>query len=150
MAVVSPEVSSIVIASTATHRSLLGLHCKPPPSVAGTVPRSPRCESQVDKDEHLVRILPENAPLDGPSELETRDLRYPSGSTPDHFQQAIAIDLVCSISEETVVASEPSPPTINDRHVQVENCFGLPVLKDAVYCTTAITHCSCGLCKRTP
>lgn len=149
MALVSSDVSSIVVVSAATYRSLLELHCKPPPSVAGTISRSPGCESQVGKDGRLVRTLPEKAPFDGQSEVETRDLPSVSRSTLDHPQQATAIDVAYSISEETPVASEPSPPTVlpqtNDRYVQDENNVGLPVPKDTVHGATTVTQCSYGL-----
>ncbi|KAG9061040.1 hypothetical protein KI688_007669 [Linnemannia hyalina] len=108
MAVVSSEVSSIKIASSAAHRSPLELH-----------PRSSRCESQVDKDGRLVRISSEKALLDGQSEVETGDLAFASGSTCDHPQQATII--------EAPVASEPPPPTVlpqtNDQLVNVENAL---------------------------
>ncbi|KAF9536420.1 hypothetical protein EC957_010997, partial [Mortierella hygrophila] len=122
MAAVSSEASSIAIASAAAHRSPLELHYKPPPSVAGTVPRSSRSESQVDSDECLVRISSEKAFLDGQSKVKTGDLASASGSTRDHPQQATII--------EAPVASEPSPPTVlpqtNDQLVKVENIFRFP------------------------
>ncbi|KAF9146263.1 hypothetical protein BGX30_002519 [Mortierella sp. GBA39] len=154
MAAVSSEVSSIAIASAAAHRSLLGLHYKPPPSEADTAPRSSRCESHVDNDECLVQISPEKALLDGQSEVEAGDLASASGSTRDHPQQATIIDVACFSFEEALVKIEPSPPTMlpqtNDRHVQVENNFKLPVLRDTEHCTTTMTQCSSGLCECSP
>ncbi|OAQ22859.1 hypothetical protein K457DRAFT_1825144 [Linnemannia elongata AG-77] len=154
MAAVPSEVSSIVIAPTAPHRSLLELHYKPSPSEARTIPRSQRCESQVQKDECLVPILLETTPLDGQAEIDTGDPPSASGITLDHIQQATAIDVTCSISEETPVTGEPSYPTVllqtNGRHVQVENTSRLPALRDTVHCTTTLTQCSHSLCECRP
>ncbi|KAF9281372.1 Transducin (beta)-like 1 X-linked receptor 1, partial [Linnemannia elongata] len=154
MAAVPSEVSSIVIAPAAPHRSLLELHYKPSPSEARTVPRSQRCESQVQKDECLVPILLETTPLDGQAEIDTGDPPSTSGITLDHIQQATAIDVTCSISEETPVTGEPSSPTVlpqtNGRHVQVKNTSRLVALRDTVHCTTTLTQCSHSLCECRP
>lgn len=154
MAVVSSELSSIAIASAATHPSLLELHCKPPPSVAGTVSRSPTCESQADEDERLVRTLPEQNPLDGQSQVETGDLPSVPGSTLDRPHHEIPIDEACLISEETPFTSEISSPTVlpetNDRHSQIENNSGLPVPMDTVHCTTTTAQCFRGISECSP
>lgn len=154
MAAVPSEVSLIAIASAAPHRSLPELHYKSSPSEARTVPRSPRSNNQVQKDECLVPILFETTPLVGQSEIDTGDPPSASGVTLDHIQQPTAIDVTCPISEETPVTGEPSSPTVlpqtNGRHVQVENTSRLPALRDTVHCTTTLTQYSHSLCECRP